>query len=413
MSMMPCEPLPRTAVSLGKGAYAQVFTQAGDSRVAIKVLCAPTGDGDLSISRELQVLQQCQHTNLVHLLRMGSALGARPPGWDHDEEPFAWFSMPRATCSLYQALRGSSSRWKGSVCAATMRTILQGVSEGLRHMHDSSFMHRDIKSANVLLYGRDHAVLCDFGLSRSYDDVRANTSIRLTNHVVTRMYRPPELLAEGDYRAHPWAVDWWSFGVLAYECFRAAEKTKGSLDLVGCFTTLQSHRAAMGANQYTLEQQLGETGRGTQLGAMAALGLLHDTRPAPRRTAYSHFTDAQRAAVQRLGWTESTWGSANATSQRAWSQLTEQQRADATAVWVGPLEWDTEAAQQHLSMLYQQANATAGKAATTPFEARIATLLPNTPDPLRRIALMCLRTWPQARASGEEIRDAFLQCAIA
>eukprot|EP01006_Ploeotia_vitrea_P009463 TRINITY_DN22139_c0_g1_i1.p1 TRINITY_DN22139_c0_g1~~TRINITY_DN22139_c0_g1_i1.p1 ORF type:complete len:481 (+),score=45.64 TRINITY_DN22139_c0_g1_i1:92-1534(+) len=78
---------------------------------------------------------------------------------------------------------------------------------GIYHMHTSEVMHRDLKPANVLLDSQCNVRLCDFGLSRKMGD-------RLSDYVVTRWYRAPELVAGLSY-SYP--VDIWSIGVMLAE----------------------------------------------------------------------------------------------------------------------------------------------------------------------------------------------------
>jgi serine/threonine-protein kinase BUR1 len=89
--------------------------------------------------------------------------------------------------------------------------------EGLRYLHDSHILHRDMKAANLLISNRGLLQIADFGLARHYDGqppqsghgngdaVREYTSL-----VVTRWYRPPELLLT--LRRYTPAIDLWGVG---------------------------------------------------------------------------------------------------------------------------------------------------------------------------------------------------------
>lgn len=60
-------------------------------------------------------------------------------------------------------------------------------------LHESNVMHRDLKSANILVHSDCNAKICDFGLSRtlpqSCTDDNAVNSLKLRNQVNTRMQR--------------------------------------------------------------------------------------------------------------------------------------------------------------------------------------------------------------------------------
>ena len=78
---------------------------------------------------------------------------------------------------------------------------------GIAYMHASSIIHRDLKPSNILINKNCDLKICDFGLARGVDDSRQQ---QLTEYVVTRWYRAPELLVENqDYTT---AIDVWAVG---------------------------------------------------------------------------------------------------------------------------------------------------------------------------------------------------------
>ena len=72
-------------------------------------------------------------------------------------------------------------------------------------------LHRDLKPSNLLLNSNCDLKICDFGLARVEDDNNPN----LTEYVVTRWYRAPEImLACQEYTK---AIDVWSVGCIFAE----------------------------------------------------------------------------------------------------------------------------------------------------------------------------------------------------
>lgn len=65
-----------------------------------------------------------------------------------------------------------------------------------------------MKAANLLISNAGFLMIADFGLARSVE--RAENGCGYTNCVVTRWYRPPELLL-GEVRYHL-PVDMWGVG---------------------------------------------------------------------------------------------------------------------------------------------------------------------------------------------------------
>ena len=89
--------------------------------------------------------------------------------------------------------------------------------EGLRYLHDSNVVHRDLKAANLLINNRGILQIADFGLARHYDGEvprpgkgGGQSKRDYTTLVVTRWYRPPEVLME--FRRYTTAVDLWGAG---------------------------------------------------------------------------------------------------------------------------------------------------------------------------------------------------------
>lgn len=40
----------------------------------------------------------------------------------------------------------------------------------VNHMHERNYLHRDLKTANLLYSNKGYLCVCDFGLARKYDE---------------------------------------------------------------------------------------------------------------------------------------------------------------------------------------------------------------------------------------------------
>ncbi|RKF61404.1 Serine/threonine-protein kinase 32A [Erysiphe neolycopersici] len=80
----------------------------------------------------------------------------------------------------------------------------------LRYIHSQGIVHRDIKPDNVLLDAEGHVHLADFNVA---SDITPGK--KLTSKSGTLAYLAPEVLKGNGYS---FGADWWSLGVLFYEC---------------------------------------------------------------------------------------------------------------------------------------------------------------------------------------------------
>ncbi|GKE19786.1 mitogen-activated protein kinase homolog MMK1, partial [Tanacetum coccineum] len=98
----------------------------------------------------------------------------------------------------------------GRMLRASNLYFLYQILRGLKYIHSANVLHRDLKPSNLLLNANCDLKICDFGLAR----VTSETDF-MTEYVVTRWYRAPELLLNSsDYTA---AIDVWSVGCIFME----------------------------------------------------------------------------------------------------------------------------------------------------------------------------------------------------
>lgn len=91
-----------------------------------------------------------------------------------------------------------------------MQYFLYQILRGLKYIHTASVLHRDLKPSNLLLNANCDLKICDFGLARTTSETDF-----MTEYVVTRWYRAPELLLNSsEYTA---AIDVWSVGCIFME----------------------------------------------------------------------------------------------------------------------------------------------------------------------------------------------------
>eukprot|EP01065_Artemidia_motanka_P007018 TRINITY_DN13445_c0_g1_i1.p1 TRINITY_DN13445_c0_g1~~TRINITY_DN13445_c0_g1_i1.p1 ORF type:complete len:429 (+),score=113.31 TRINITY_DN13445_c0_g1_i1:83-1288(+) len=93
---------------------------------------------------------------------------------------------------------------------------------GLRHLHRSNVLHRDLKPDNIVVNSACELKILDFGLARDQD---CEGDMTTGQAVVTLWYRPPELMMESTrYTTH---VDTWSAGCVVAELMLGSVLFKG------------------------------------------------------------------------------------------------------------------------------------------------------------------------------------------
>lgn len=222
---------------LGQGSYGQVVRckhlPTGEI-VAIKKIQNVFSDpiDAKRILRELCIVRQLRHPNIVQIREI-----IAPRDLDRFQDLFVVFEY--LPSDLEKLLHSPQF-----LTAEHLRWLLLDLLKALKYMHSAEIVHRDLKPANVLLNLSPVAIkICDFGLARGLsasastnrkrkrvgandDDVAVpddstlqgpgvhprtpakRIQRQLTEHVVTRWYRAPEIIfRDHDYSA---AIDVWS-----------------------------------------------------------------------------------------------------------------------------------------------------------------------------------------------------------
>jgi hypothetical protein len=90
--------------------------------------------------------------------------------------------------------------------------ILRQVADALDTAHEAGLIHRDVKPQNVLVAGRDHAYLADFGLTKSVDETgltRTGQFMGTVDYIAPEQIRAEEVTSQSDV---------YSLGAVLFEC---------------------------------------------------------------------------------------------------------------------------------------------------------------------------------------------------
>ncbi|PHH61055.1 hypothetical protein CDD81_823 [Ophiocordyceps australis] len=147
--------------------------------------------------REIQILNDCRHINIVALHQV--VIGNDAPRLDNSVYLVLEF--------IEHDLKGILDDMPEPFLASEVKCLLIQLASGLAYLHDRWILHRDLKTSNLLLNNRGQLKIADFGMARYVGDP---PPLRLTQLVVTLWYRAPELLL-GTPSYGP-AIDMWSVG---------------------------------------------------------------------------------------------------------------------------------------------------------------------------------------------------------
>ena len=155
-------------VRLGNGKSGQVWkARWQDYRCAVKSFQVNTDEDEAEFHAEMGMLQMLRHPHILNFY------GAVTSGSHPRLGTARCIIMELCDTSLYQLLKAHGPRLKDGKAALTLRyrvgTCLLGAAKGMAFLHSKKIIHRDLKSANLLLTtlkSGGRTVVCDFALSR-------------------------------------------------------------------------------------------------------------------------------------------------------------------------------------------------------------------------------------------------------
>ena len=179
---------------IGIGAYGIIIsaldTLNNNKVVAIKKL--------KRIAREILIMKYCQHENIIPLLDVIIHLNK-----DTQNNQFAdvYLVMEKMDSDLQKIIAS-----KQELSDEHYQFILYQMLRALYFLHSANIIHRDFKPSNVLINEDCTVKLCDFGMSRGIKE----ENVLLTEYVVTRYYRAPEVMLSSHHYSKK--IDVWSVG---------------------------------------------------------------------------------------------------------------------------------------------------------------------------------------------------------
>ena len=183
---------------LGRGSYGSVYKalylETGDI-VAVKIIPLADNNEIYSIQKEIRILRDCNHPNIVRYF--GS--------WRAPEA--LWIAMEYcgggSVSDIMQALGSPLDESAiAYICCETLN--------GLEYLHSSGRVHRDIKCGNILLTEDGQVKLADFGVAAQL----TSTLSKRNTFIGTPHWMAPEVIQASSYDGK---VDVWALGITAIE----------------------------------------------------------------------------------------------------------------------------------------------------------------------------------------------------
>ncbi|KAF2300494.1 hypothetical protein GH714_013820 [Hevea brasiliensis] len=188
---------------IGRGAYGivcSVLNSETNEMVAIKKI-ANAFENHMDAKRTLREIKLLRHFDHENVVAIRDVI---PPPLRR-EFTDVYIATELMDTDLHQIIRSNQS-----LSEEHCQYFLYQILRGLKCIHSANIIHRDLKPSNLLLNANCDLKICDFGLARPTSENEF-----MTEYVVTRWYRAPELLLNSsDYTA---AIDVWSVGCIFME----------------------------------------------------------------------------------------------------------------------------------------------------------------------------------------------------
>ena len=210
---------------IGHGATCAVFkgtnTQT-NAQVAIKQICLACGDEagvPMQLIREITTQKKaaCPEIATLHEAHIKQLSSPQDTFGNAVATKFAprrrmiiaWIVIEYLPMSLSHAIRS------GMLDESASKYATKCLASAVSRLHSLGIMHRDIKPDNIMCTPSGAVKLCDFGLAKNVGSTMLNGELNMTRQMVTRWYRPPEVLMNSS--TYSLSTDIWSVGCVVYE----------------------------------------------------------------------------------------------------------------------------------------------------------------------------------------------------
>jgi len=157
------------------------------------------------VLREVKLLQFLKHENIIPLYDMIPPVSVK----DFND---VYMVMEFMETDLHKIISS-----KNELSEEHIQYFMYQLLSGLKFIHSAHVIHRDLKPSNLLLNSDCRLKICDFGLARGVKLADEKHDYELTEYVVTRWYRAPEIMVAA--QEYDFKSDIWSAGCIFAELF--------------------------------------------------------------------------------------------------------------------------------------------------------------------------------------------------
>ncbi|GAB2267810.1 Serine/threonine-protein kinase sty46, variant 2 [Dionaea muscipula] len=182
---------------VASGSYGDLYKGTYRSQeVAIKVLKPERINTDLQkeFAQEVFIMRKVRHKNVVQFI------GA--------------CTKPPSLCIVTEFMSGGSvydylHKHKGTFKLPALLKVAIDVSKGMNYLHQNNIIHRDLKTANLLMDENEVVKVADFGVAR----VKTQTGV-MTSETGTYRWMAPEVI---EHKPYDHKADVFSYGIVVWE----------------------------------------------------------------------------------------------------------------------------------------------------------------------------------------------------